>query len=86
MTEPVVIEGWRCEVFASGVRYAKGPDGLGATFTRAGMSCDATILPPRILAWLIRPLLREAWEQGWNQAAAEMQGRSETKPNPYEDQ
>ncbi len=39
-----------------------------------------------VLAWLCRPLLREAWERGWNQAVAEMQGRSETKPNPYEDQ
>ncbi len=90
MTEPVVIEGWTCRA-NFGDRYARH-EGTGYKLDQDGLHVATgpgwfpRALPPAVLAWLCRPLLREAWERGWNQAVAEMQGRSETKANPYEDQ
>lgn len=68
MTE--VIDGWNC-VVTSDERNAQREspemtasyshaDGLGLLILSEG-ACD---VPPAVLAWLIRPLLHDAWEEG----------------------
>jgi hypothetical protein len=76
----VMIEGWTCTV-ANGDRCARreGPDMLASYnhADRLGLlslsetNCD---VPPAVLAWLIRPLLHEAWAEG-----------ASLRPNPYTD-
>jgi hypothetical protein len=61
--EPLVIDGWTCRVIGA-LRYARNADGLGAALNEAGASFDTVLVPPAVLAWLIRPLLHEAWEVG----------------------
>lgn len=73
MSEPVVIDGWTCRV-VRGQRSAQNydlflgawllPDGRLKTTREDGSDYTEVTVPPAVLAWLIRPLLREAWESG----------------------
>lgn len=87
MTEPLIIDGWRCEL-RNGRRHAQHPkDAMSfAFFDDNGLRHTGyCAIPPGVLLWLIRPLLHEAWQAGWNQASAEFRGGSETMANPHKD-
>lgn len=88
MAEAVVIEGWECAVSQwdiGDVRAARSGGKLVCYCPGDGsLECTADV-PPAVLSWLIRPLLAEEWEAGWNQAMDELRGASQTKPNPHTD-
>lgn len=90
-----VIDGWNCSASPSGqLRAATNEiDGYKycATYSRSGFmfsSADrgpAIPVPPAVLAWLIRPLLHEAWEDSKHHTTAELLAGAAPVANPHQD-
>lgn len=62
--------------------WTVGPDADGVT---VNTQADTVGLNREDLDWLIRPLLAQAWEAGWNRASEELRGKAKTKANPFVD-
>lgn len=75
MSEPMIIDGWRCLVRDSGQRIARingthvwlATDGhlcAEKTHGTLGFPHRLDSVPPAVLAWLVAPLIDRGWAQG----------------------
>lgn len=92
MTEPLIIDGWVCRL-VRGQRSAQNyalemgawllPDGRMKTEGAETDGGPVTVtVPPAVLAWLIRPLLYDAWFNGCRKG---YHGANAVDDNPHKD-
>lgn len=82
----LVINGWECWVREDGTRQILEKATL-ATMTwsfESGVGAAAHGVPTAVLGWLIKPLLRTAYAEGWADRNGQLDGAA--MPAVYEDQ
>lgn len=86
-----VIDGWECWVRETGVRVARQsqlklgevPAVVSWSFERGLGGANAWV-PTTVLGWLIKPLLRTAYAEGWSDRNGQLDGSA--MPEVYKDQ
>ncbi len=71
-----LISGWECWVNERGQRQVREQISLDTvTWSfQSGLSAARKGIPTRVLGWLIRPLLRTAYVEGWNDRNGSLDG------------
>jgi hypothetical protein len=94
MSNALLIDGWACRL-VRGQRSAQNyalemgawllPDGRVKTEGAETDGSPVTVtVPPLVLLWLMKPLLRSAYAQGWADRNGQLDGAE--MPRIYEDQ
>jgi hypothetical protein len=77
-----VIDGWECWV-EGGFRIAESEFSTVTWRFDAGLTGGARQVPTRVLGWLIKPMLRTAYAEGWSDRNGQLDGAG--MPRVYED-
>lgn len=80
------IAGWSCWVNDRGQRQVREQISLAtATWSfKTGLSSVPSGMPTRVLGWLVKPLLRTAYAEGWSDRNGQLDGSE--MPEVYKDE
>lgn len=76
------IDGWKCWVDGE-YRIAESAFSVASWSFEGGLTGGMRQVPTRVLGWLVKPLLRTAYAEGWSDRNGQLDGSE--MPEVYKD-